>query len=96
MRQQRITIKRINMPKHRTPQVGDIIHLEQSIPAAHPRVAISVKHKHSILGFLSASLGGTCLSAADVLEGHLVAVLGDPVEATVFFVGEEGGGGVFV
>jgi hypothetical protein len=97
MRQQRITIKRINVPKHRTPQVRDIIHLEQPIPTTHPRIAISVKHKHFILWFLlSAGLGGRCLSAADVLKRHLVAVLGDPVEATVFFVGEESGGSVFV
>lgn len=95
MRQQRIPIKRINMPEHRTPQMRDIVHLEQPIPAAHPGIAICIENQHFILRFCSV-LGWRDFTAADVLEGHFVAVLGDPVEATVFFVGEERGGGVFV
>jgi hypothetical protein len=95
MREQRIPIERINMPEHRTSQMRDIIHLEQPVPAAHPCIAICIKNQHFILRFCSV-LGRRDFTAADVLQGHFVAVLGYPVEATVFFVGEECGGGVFV
>lgn len=95
MRKQSIPILRINMPKHGTPQMRNVIHLEQPLPPSHPVAVISVEHEHAVLG-LTLGFAAVCyFAAARVLEGHFVAVFAYPVEAAVFFVGEEGGWGVF-
>lgn len=93
VREQGIAVLRINVPQHGTPQVRDVVHFEQPVPAAHPGPGGGVQDQHLVLGPGRLRVG--YLAALDVLERHLLAVLADPVIAAVFFVREECGGGVF-
>lgn len=93
MSQKSIAILRITMPQHQTPQMRNIISLEESVPTTHPSAGVAIQH-HSLV-LWSRALCRSDLAALDMFEGHLAAVFSNELVPSMFFICEECGGSVF-
>jgi hypothetical protein len=89
-RKETVAVVWVHVPKHGAAQVGDAESLEKAVPPAHPAVVVGIQHRHAVLGSSGLCRAGHA-SAPGILERHLLPVPFHPVEAPVFFVGEDGG-----
>jgi hypothetical protein len=72
--QQPISILRIRVKKHRTPQVGNLKGLEELIPPSHPVLVSAVQDQSGIVAAVLRLLGELDLASPFVFDGSAVAM----------------------
>lgn len=73
--------------------MGDAQGGEERVPAREPGGALGVEDEEGALLGRGGGGGGSDAAGLAVFDAAAAAVLGEPVEAAVLFVGVEGGGG---